>query len=875
MSKSQPLPSPEFIHLDARVQLGNFLGKVKKMIKDQAKIHLKSLDSKQLKTITHPQIFLSYAWEEKPLQLEGLQSLLKIIKEDFENAGLRPWLDLAQMTGELDEKMRLGIQSSQYVLLIGTHRYAARTQPGSNTNVYKELQFTLEEYKRRSSDPERADFLLPLMLEGNYNTTFPLLLNQLIRDGRSWYNFEKNEWQSIDNYIKGLTEYEPVGIIPCLLGLTRLNDYPAYREACVEKYKDLQKLLMLELNLKRSKFEKQEFENQKQELQKKQEELKLSLENSQVDPSSFEKESRRLRLKLNNSESLKQELSEELAELQSKLPLNKNRINEIENELNEEISNLNKLQIQYEKLQQKMQPSESFKKQKEELDIIQAQLALREEAIKESEKSLKAHQEKLEKQAAEEKFAIKEQIAEIKKSIETTKKLKPVDVTESPIPPKFSIKPWRKTEFKSDFVSKAEDVELKKIYMCPVEKRPLYDAVTLQLDTGKGYDEEHTVSDEAARNWLIVGQNSTCPCCRLPVKGITIPRLLRDIVEEQISEALKRNSSPLPETKSEVSLYPEKALTQFYVNSTYMPEYQKNINQLLQFVAEGEQEKAEKLIQKDESLVLCVGMVKDLSGREFKYITAFQYALWAVDWHMWTMIQKYLPEQYQIAQWQALETYSTAYGKHFTLTGLTSALQHYVDNAVIPGEFGWASNQEEAQYWCKIGIEQKLLPAHVVNEYCRTDRAFYPCPQEWTSQLPRTRETASISWFTPIASGVELGLTYAFYRYNSKQCVPHEAPKSPYSKNEPARATEGMGADLKALQSLWNARTQQLKLLKSKLRLPFQLLYSKYMSTLPLLSETTTQRLMPPKTNSAQPAINRRPSNPASDSLGKSINQNF
>ena len=104
------------------------------------------------------------------------------------------------------------------------------------------------------------------------------------------------------------------------------------------------------------------------------------------------------------------------------------------------------------------------------------------------------------------------------------------------------------------------------------------------------------------------------------------------------------------------------------------------MQQLLQYVAEGEQDKAEALIQTDKNLLLHAGTVRDLSGREFKQITAFQYALWAMDWHMWTMIQKYLPQAAQAEQFQALETKGTAYGKHFSLQGLTGALQTYVDN---------------------------------------------------------------------------------------------------------------------------------------------------------------------------------------------------
>ena len=93
------------------------------------------------------------------------------------------------------------------------------------------------------------------------------------------------------------------------------------------------------------------------------------------------------------------------------------------------------------------------------------------------------------------------------------------------------------------------------------------------------------------------------------------------------------------------------------------PVDQKSLNQLLQYVAEGEQDKAEKMLKGKSGGLLGWGeikanpdllshrsTVKDLSGREFKQITAFQYALWAMDWHMWTMIQKYLPQEAQAQQ---------------------------------------------------------------------------------------------------------------------------------------------------------------------------------------------------------------------------------
>ncbi|MBS0351103.1 MAG: protein kinase [Proteobacteria bacterium] len=248
------------------------------------------------------------------------------------------------------------------------------------------------------------------------------------------------------------------------------------------------------------------------------------------------------------------------------------------------------------------------------------------------------------------------------------------------------------------------------------------------------------------------------------------------------------------------------------------PVDQKSLSQLLQYVAEGEQDKAEELIKKDNNLLLHTGTVKDLSGREFKQITAFQYALWAMDWHMWTMIQKYLPKEAQSEQWQALESKGTAHGKHFSLKELTDALQVYVDNAEK-----WNYDQRAEDQWCqKVGGAQTRLPVHVVNEYCRADRPFEPCPSEWEAKLTRTREVPYIwdstqskyvkgSWFISVSSKSVLGQTYAFLRYNgvcARTAVRRRGVR--WFGNRAA-------ADLKALQSLWKTRTQQLELLRSQL----------------------------------------------------------
>ncbi len=329
-----------------------------------------------------------------------------------------------------------------------------------------------------------------------------------------------------------------------------------------------------------------------------------------------------------------------------------------------------------------------------------------------------------------------------------------------------------------------------------------------------------------------------------------------------------KSTSPLPlvsQTISQTIVVPPKLTRKPLVD-------QKMLSQLLRYIAEGEQDEAEKLIQQDKNLLRYAGTITDLSNREFKQITAFQYALWAMDWHMWTMLQKYLPQEAQAQQLEELETKGTAHGENFSLQGLIEALQTYVDNT----QKVWHHDQRAKDHWCKVvGGQQKLLPAHVVNEYTRPDRPRESCPDEWKLKLPRTREVAYIlnsqwrytmgSWFIAPSSKYELGKTFAFVRdwcegnfvlcYGCKTAVP--------------AWERGAGADLRSLQSLWKTRSQQLEALKSQLLsmssqnqgLKAESKYAKkslvqpLKSTRPLLpvSQTIAQTIMPPPKPKATP----------------------
>jgi serine/threonine protein kinase len=163
------------------------------------------------------------------------------------------------------------------------------------------------------------------------------------------------------------------------------------------------------------------------------------------------------------------------------------------------------------------------------------------------------------------------------------------------------------------------------------------------------------------------------------------------------------------------------------------------VKNFLKLVADGEQDQAEALLKETPELALYPIDVMDLAGRSFKNITGFQYAVWALDWHMWMMIRKYLPNDKAAEQVQSMKNGSwvSQHGVSASWQNLLNALQKFTDlcNATMWSEAGTQWNKQ-------VGGAQRFLPMHVVNEYCRADRPFEPCPDfNSTVPLPRTRMT--------------------------------------------------------------------------------------------------------------------------------------
>ncbi len=189
----------------------------------------------------------------------------------------------------------------------------------------------------------------------------------------------------------------------------------------------------------------------------------------------------------------------------------------------------------------------------------------------------------------------------------------------------------------------------------------------------------------------------------------------------------------------------------------------QELSQFLRLVAEGEQDQAEAMLQKNRDLVLFPGNVTDLSGRTFENITGLQLAVWALDWHMWTMLRKYLPDEAAAQQLSITGSWVAQYGLHAGVSGgpldnLAKALKTYIDkcgNLFFNSEKHWQKQVGGAQLW---------LPAHVIHEYCHEDRSFDPCPTFIEPTLPRTRKIDEGEWFTAVYNGGKLGEKFGIYR---------------------------------------------------------------------------------------------------------------
>lgn len=207
---------------------------------------------------------------------------------------------------------------------------------------------------------------------------------------------------------------------------------------------------------------------------------------------------------------------------------------------------------------------------------------------------------------------------------------------------------------------------------------------------------------------------------------------------------------------------------------------EKTINHLLSLVSQGNQTDAERLISLFPLLLTKRGRIEDYSGRIFENITAFEYALWALDVrHMSIMMVKALPKNKQgdairidlLDQFEKHKKEGISYRlnnkdyseKHFNFEPFLSRLEIYQANFKQ-----WPREQRNNYFCTEIGYEQTLFPAHIAQHYCDSEIrsfAFHHFQEEkFFRNLTIHADSEPKFWFSKPAADSRLGVSYAVTR---------------------------------------------------------------------------------------------------------------
>lgn len=266
---------------------------------------------------------------------------------------------------------------------------------------------------------------------------------------------------------------------------------------------------------------------------------------------------------------------------------------------------------------------------------------------------------------------------------------------------------------------------------------------------------------------------------------------------------------------------------------------------LLKFIAQGEQDKAEKLIKHNPMLLIIRSPITDWTKRTFKSISPWEYTLWALDTrHMVNMILacikmvadnktilKLLLKQYRGVKANGV-TYefdgNVINEKHFDFNPLIQALQTYANNSNH-----WSSTQRKAYWITVVGMIQRSLVVHVRQQYClpysnhkpgggldfeqaifRRHLTFWRLDNTpksfWQSLFSKSGDY--VCWDAKVAS-TGLGTEFAINRrdWGKYGVIKHYGAISTYHGNKLARQ------DAEALTLLRNVRIKDFDLIEGKL----------------------------------------------------------
>jgi hypothetical protein len=224
---------------------------------------------------------------------------------------------------------------------------------------------------------------------------------------------------------------------------------------------------------------------------------------------------------------------------------------------------------------------------------------------------------------------------------------------------------------------------------------------------------------------------------------------------------------------------------------------------LLTHVVEGLEDQAEAILRLRPGLALEYGTLQDHAGRLFKGATPLQIAVCNLDWHMWEMLRRYLPQEALEEQLEELVVNNELMTAHEEVVDswyeLIGAYEVYFDVTRTSG-ISIREFEERTDYaWTTIvGTRQRCLPAHVLQVFCApaitsdTEQTFTRYAYPRADILHRTGELDFAA----------LGREYALVRGNGK---PRRARGYSLSANA-ARYT-----DQQAISLLLKTRFKQCK----------------------------------------------------------------
>lgn len=228
------------------------------------------------------------------------------------------------------------------------------------------------------------------------------------------------------------------------------------------------------------------------------------------------------------------------------------------------------------------------------------------------------------------------------------------------------------------------------------------------------------------------------------------------------------------------------------------------IHKFIHFVMHGQIDEAQKMLKKDISLLFKKIKATDCTGRIFLKISGFQYALWALDMHMWDMMIKVeknleawnilLAQYTEVAQAKVrylLDTNEVISEQHYDFL-IVDALEKHANYFERPLEEITNWDEMQKQWQIEVGSAQFKAPVHIALAYSSNE----PFTKDYDVTQPP--EFTDEHWFSKAYNNNKLGKNFGMIKLANFKAVPYSGP-TPTDWKEP-------GLDLLLMKKLRDTR---------------------------------------------------------------------